>query len=48
MLAARLGLRPTKSRGQNFVIDPNTVRRVVRAAGLSSSDTVLEVGPGLG
>jgi 16S rRNA (adenine1518-N6/adenine1519-N6)-dimethyltransferase len=48
MLAARLGLRPTKSRGQNFVIDPNTARRVVRAAGLSASDTVLEVGPGLG
>ncbi|MDX6367888.1 MAG: rRNA (adenine1518-N6/adenine1519-N6)-dimethyltransferase, partial [Nocardioidaceae bacterium] len=47
-LAARHGLRPTKSRGQNFVIDPNTVRRVVRAAGLSASDTVLEVGPGLG
>ena len=31
-LAARLGLRPTKTLGQNFVIDPNTVRRIVRAA----------------
>jgi 16S rRNA (adenine1518-N6/adenine1519-N6)-dimethyltransferase len=48
-LAARLGVRPTKQRGQNFVIDPNTVRRIVRAAELSpAGETVLEVGPGLG
>jgi 16S rRNA (adenine1518-N6/adenine1519-N6)-dimethyltransferase len=48
-LAAGLGLRPTKQRGQNFVIDPNTVRRIVRAADLSDDgETVLEVGPGLG
>ena len=47
-LAARLGLRPTKQRGQNFVIDPNTVRRIVRTAGLRADDVVLEVGPGLG
>ncbi|HEY0692485.1 MAG TPA: 16S rRNA (adenine(1518)-N(6)/adenine(1519)-N(6))-dimethyltransferase RsmA [Kribbella sp.] len=48
-LAASLGLRPTKQRGQNFVIDPNTVRRIVRAAELSEhGETVLEVGPGLG
>jgi len=47
-LAAALGVRPTKQRGQNFVIDPNTVRRIVRAAGLSKGETVLEVGPGLG
>ncbi|MFG1818362.1 16S rRNA (adenine(1518)-N(6)/adenine(1519)-N(6))-dimethyltransferase RsmA [Kribbella sp. NPDC049174] len=48
-LAASLGVRPTKQRGQNFVIDPNTVRRIVRAAGLSpDGETVLEVGPGLG
>jgi 16S rRNA (adenine1518-N6/adenine1519-N6)-dimethyltransferase len=48
-LAASLGLRPTKQRGQNFVIDPNTVRRIVRAAELSEDgETVLEVGPGLG
>jgi len=47
-LAARLGLRPTKQRGQNFVIDANTVRRIVRAADLTSDDTVVEVGPGLG
>ena len=47
-LATRLDLRPTKRRGQNFVIDPNTVRRIVRAAGVTSDDVVLEVGPGLG
>lgn len=48
-LAAALGLRPTKQRGQNFVIDPNTVRRIVRAAELDpAGETVLEVGPGLG
>ena len=47
-LARSLGLRPTKQRGQNFVIDPNTVRRIVRAAELTDGETVLEVGPGLG
>jgi 16S rRNA (adenine1518-N6/adenine1519-N6)-dimethyltransferase len=47
-LAARLDVRPTKQRGQNFVIDPNTVRRIVRAAGLQPDDVVVEVGPGLG
>ena len=48
VLAAELNLRPTKQRGQNFVIDPNTVRRIVRAAEVGPTDTVLEVGPGLG
>jgi 16S rRNA (adenine1518-N6/adenine1519-N6)-dimethyltransferase len=47
-LAARLGVRPTKSLGQNFVIDPNTVRRIVRTAGVRPDDVVVEVGPGLG
>jgi 16S rRNA (adenine1518-N6/adenine1519-N6)-dimethyltransferase len=47
-LAARLGIRPTKTLGQNFVIDANTVRRIVRAAGLHADDHVVEVGPGLG
>src|SRR5512141_1470844 len=47
-LAARLDVRPTKQRGQNFVIDPNTVRRVVREAGVGPDDVVVEVGPGLG
>jgi 16S rRNA (adenine1518-N6/adenine1519-N6)-dimethyltransferase len=47
-LAARLGVAPTKKLGQNFVHDPNTVRRIVAAAGLTPADVVLEVGPGLG
>ena len=47
-LAERLGIRPTKRLGQNFVHDPNTVRRIVRAAGLAPDDVVVEVGPGLG
>ena len=47
-LAAELGIRPTKRLGQNFVHDPNTVRRIVRAAELSPDDVVVEVGPGLG
>lgn len=47
-LAAQLGLRPTKQRGQNFVVDANTVRRIVTAARVSSDDVVLEIGPGLG
>jgi len=47
-LAAELGVRPTKKWGQNFVVDPNTVRRIVRIAALDPSDVVLEVGPGLG
>jgi 16S rRNA (adenine1518-N6/adenine1519-N6)-dimethyltransferase len=47
-LAAELDLRPTKQRGQNFVIDANTVRRIVREAGLTRDDVVVEVGPGLG
>ena len=48
LLADRLGVRPTKARGQNFVIDGNTVRRIVRSAELSADDVVIEVGPGLG
>ena len=47
-LAAALDLRPTKQRGQNFVIDANTVRRIVRESGVSGDDVVIEVGPGLG
>ena len=45
---AELGLRPTKQRGQNFVTDANTVRRIVVASGVGAKDTVLEIGPGLG
>jgi 16S rRNA (adenine1518-N6/adenine1519-N6)-dimethyltransferase len=47
-LAAALGVRPTKQRGQNFVIDANTVRRIVRTAQVRPQDHVVEVGPGLG
>ncbi len=47
-LAARIGLRPAKSWGQNFVVDANTVRRIVRTADLRPDDVVVEVGPGLG
>ncbi|MGH3787620.1 MAG: 16S rRNA (adenine(1518)-N(6)/adenine(1519)-N(6))-dimethyltransferase RsmA, partial [Pseudonocardiaceae bacterium] len=47
-LAQRLGLRPSKRLGQNFVHDANTVRRIVAAADLAAGDVVLEVGPGLG
>jgi 16S rRNA (adenine1518-N6/adenine1519-N6)-dimethyltransferase len=47
-LAAELDLRPSKQRGQNFVIDANTVRRIVRESGVGHDDVVVEVGPGLG
>ncbi len=47
-LAAELDVRPTKQLGQNFVHDANTVRRIAAAADICGSDTVLEVGPGLG
>ena len=47
-LAARLDVTPTKKLGQNFLHDPNTIRRIVAAADLDRSDRVVEVGPGLG
>ncbi|MGW4061178.1 16S rRNA (adenine(1518)-N(6)/adenine(1519)-N(6))-dimethyltransferase RsmA [Amycolatopsis sp. NPDC004747] len=47
-LAAELDVRPTKKLGQNFVHDPNTVRRIVELANVTADDVVLEVGPGLG
>lgn len=51
-IAARLlqehGLAPRRAAGQNFVVDPNTVNRIVAAAGIGPGDTVLEIGPGLG
>jgi 16S rRNA (adenine1518-N6/adenine1519-N6)-dimethyltransferase len=47
-LAAELDVRPTKKLGQNFVHDPNTVRRIVDLAAVGADDVVLEVGPGLG
>ncbi|KAA2252924.1 16S rRNA (adenine(1518)-N(6)/adenine(1519)-N(6))-dimethyltransferase RsmA [Solihabitans fulvus] len=47
-LAAELDVRPTKKLGQNFMHDPNTVRRIVASAQLDPDDVVLEIGPGLG
>jgi 16S rRNA (adenine1518-N6/adenine1519-N6)-dimethyltransferase len=47
-LAEPLGVHPRKSLGQNFVVDPNTIRRIVRLAELPHDAHVLEVGPGLG
>lgn len=47
-LAAQLELHPTKRLGQNFMIDSNTVRRIVRLAGVGAGDVILEIGPGLG
>ena len=47
-LAVRLGVHPAKHWGQNFVIDANTVRRIVRLADLRPDDVVVEIGPGLG
>lgn len=47
-IAAQAGITPTKKFGQNFVIDPGTVRRIVREAGVRPGDAVIEVGPGLG
>ncbi|MBT0770569.1 16S rRNA (adenine(1518)-N(6)/adenine(1519)-N(6))-dimethyltransferase RsmA [Kineosporia sp. J2-2] len=47
-LAERLGVRPTKQLGQNFVVDANTVRRIARLAEVGEGDLVTEIGPGLG
>ncbi|WP_062209226.1 16S rRNA (adenine(1518)-N(6)/adenine(1519)-N(6))-dimethyltransferase RsmA [Demequina oxidasica] len=47
-LAEGLNTAPTKKWGQNFVVDAGTVRRIVRIAGVTADDHVVEVGPGLG
>lgn len=47
-LLDRHGVRPSRALGQNFVVDPNTVRRIVRLAGIAPGDRVVEVGAGLG
>ena len=47
-LARRFGIRPSQALGQNFVIDPNTIRRVVKLAEVEAEDRVVEVGAGLG
>lgn len=47
-LAAQLELKPAKALGQNFVIDANICRKIVKLAGVSAADIALEIGPGLG
>ena len=47
-IASRIGVTPTKKLGQNFVVDANTCRRIVKAADVVKSDVALEIGPGLG
>jgi 16S rRNA (adenine1518-N6/adenine1519-N6)-dimethyltransferase len=47
-LAAKLDLKPSKSLGQNFVIDSNVCTKIVRTAGVTAEDIALEIGPGLG
>ena len=47
-IAARIGVNPTKKLGQNFVVDANTCRRIVKAADVNKNDIALEIGPGLG
>jgi 16S rRNA (adenine1518-N6/adenine1519-N6)-dimethyltransferase len=47
-IAKQLDLHPAKSLGQNFVIDGNTCRKIVRLANINNTDVVLEIGPGLG
>jgi Dimethyladenosine transferase (rRNA methylation) len=47
-LAEQLNLKPTKKLGQNFVVDANTCRKIVKLAAVESTDIALEIGPGLG
>ena len=47
-IAERIGVRPTKKLGQNFVVDANTCRKIVKGADVGSNDVALEIGPGLG
>ena len=42
------GLQPSKSLGQNFVIDPNTIHKIIREAKIENGEKILEIGPGLG
>ena len=47
-IANRISINPTKKLGQNFVVDANICRRIVKVAGVQSDDIALEIGPGLG
>ena len=48
VLLSEHGLKPSRALGQNFVVDPNTVRRIARLADVGPGDVVLEIGAGLG
>ena len=47
-IAGRLGVHPTKRLGQNFVVEPGSVRQIAALAAVRPGDVILEVGPGLG
>ena len=47
-IAEQLNLKPTKKLGQNFVVDANTCRKIVKLAAVQSTDIALEIGPGVG
>ena len=47
-IAGRLGVRPTKKLGQNFVVEQGSVRQIAALAEVRPGDVILEVGPGLG
>jgi len=47
-LLKKYGLKPQKGLGQNFLVDPSSLQKVIQAAGIQADNTVLEIGPGLG
>ena len=47
-LLERHGIEPSRALGQNFVVDPNTIERIVRSARVEPGDRVIEIGPGVG
>ena len=47
-LLDRYEIRPKRSLGQHFVVEPNTVRRIAELSGVGPGDRVVEIGPGLG
>ena len=48
MQASEDGIKPKKSLGQNFLVSQKDLNKIVNAADLKSSDTVVEIGPGTG